>query len=298
MDRVFGVLGSDVEKMKLAASIYLTLPGIPFLYYGEEIGMVGSGDDPSKRRPMQWADQADGGFSNVTPWSSLGTNYHTNNVEDMNADPSSLLQHYRKLIRIRNEQEALRRGQTLMVSDQVDNVFSFARVLDHEAVLVAVNTSAQPADPIFSLEISALAPGEYFVTELLTQQSAGKITIDDHGGFAGWHSNENSLSIRTAWILSLSAENPITAIAEPGSIGKLRLTPNPATDSFQIMLAQNADANTQLRVFTSSGKLYFEGKMQGNKMDVRTSDWPDGIYFVQLSTVNAFKIGKLVIARK
>lgn len=297
MDRVFGVLGSDVEKMKLAASIYLTLPGIPFLYYGEEIGMVGSGDDPSKRRPMQWADQANGGFSNVTPWSSLGTNYHTNNVEDMNADPNSLLQHYRKLIGIRNEQEALRRGQTLMLNDQVDDVFSFARVLDHEAVLVAANTGVQPANPIFSLVNSSLTPGEYFVTELLTQQALGKITIDDHGGFTGWHSDINNLTGRSAWILYLSAENPITAISEPGSIEQIRLTPNPATASFQIMLGQNADANTQVRIFTSAGKLYFEGKMQGNKMDVRTSDWPDGIYFVQLSTVNEFKIGKLVIAR-
>ncbi|MEO5906975.1 MAG: alpha-amylase family glycosyl hydrolase, partial [Saprospiraceae bacterium] len=75
IDRVFSAFGSNVEKMKLAASLYLTLPGVPFLYYGEEVGMIGTGDHLNIRRPMQWADQAHGGFSSVTPWNALGGNF-------------------------------------------------------------------------------------------------------------------------------------------------------------------------------------------------------------------------------
>jgi alpha-amylase len=52
--RIFSQLGNNVSKSKLAAGVLLTLPGIPFIYYGEEIGMTSNSDDPSKRTPMQW----------------------------------------------------------------------------------------------------------------------------------------------------------------------------------------------------------------------------------------------------
>ena len=70
MDRVYNKLGYNNEKMKLAASIYLTLPGIPFIYYGEEIGMIGTGAHENIRRPMQWSNSVNAGFSNSAPWRS------------------------------------------------------------------------------------------------------------------------------------------------------------------------------------------------------------------------------------
>ena len=48
-------LGGDVARAKLAATLLLTLPGLPFVYYGEEIGMTGDKPDPRLRTPMQWA---------------------------------------------------------------------------------------------------------------------------------------------------------------------------------------------------------------------------------------------------
>jgi len=54
MPRVATQLGSDPVRLRLAASILLTLPGTPFVHYGEELGMVGDKPDPDIRTPMPW----------------------------------------------------------------------------------------------------------------------------------------------------------------------------------------------------------------------------------------------------
>ncbi|HZV70084.1 MAG TPA: alpha-amylase family glycosyl hydrolase [Saprospiraceae bacterium] len=283
IDRVFSGLGSNVEKMKLAASLYMTLPGVPFVYYGEELGMLGTGDDVNKRRPMQWSDGAGAGFSTVNPWTNPGTNYQVNNVEELAADPNSLLWHYRHLIRIRNEQEALRRGQTIEIDDNVAGAFSFARVLKDEAVIVVANTATQSIEPFLTLDQSGLISGEYFVTELMSHQAMGKVVIDDNGGFANWKANILTLAGRSSWILSITLENPVTAVSEPTFRGHIKVTPNPTSDSFEITRDQEASGNAKLQIYTSSGNLFFERKMEGNKTTVKTIGWPAGIYVVQIS---------------
>jgi glycosidase len=298
MDRVLGALGSDMEKMKLAASIYLTLPGVPFVYYGEEVGMIGMGNDLNKRRPMQWTAGSHAGFSTVTPWTAVGSNYQSNNVESMDANSNSLLQHYRQLIQIRNENESLRRGQTLMVEDNESDVFSFARILSDEAVIVVSNTNTQSLNPILSLDISSLIPGEYFVTELLSHQSMGKITVSANGGFTGWQSNSNNLTGRTAWILLLSLENPITSTVVPGHDNSILVIPNPASESFQIAIDQNTIAKAQLQVFNSAGQLFFKGKIEGTEMMIQTNGWPDGVYFIQLTDEKSILTRRLIIANR
>lgn len=134
IDRVFSQFGNDTEKMKLAAAIYLTLPGIPFIYYGEEINMTGTGAHENIRKPMQWSSETYAGFSGVSPWNSVSGNYIDANVKTMDSDPSSILNHYKKLIRIRNEQPALRRGNFLQIESGSPEVLSFARMYENEAV--------------------------------------------------------------------------------------------------------------------------------------------------------------------
>ena len=96
----------DEGQAKTAATLQLAFGGVPFIYYGEEIGMQGTKPDENIRRPMQWT--AEGGFTTGTPWNGYYEDYRERNVAGQDADPNSLLNHYRDLIRLRSEHAALR----------------------------------------------------------------------------------------------------------------------------------------------------------------------------------------------
>jgi hypothetical protein len=89
--RSMTVLGGDLAKAKLAATLLLTLPGLPFIYYGEEIGMTGDKPDERLRTPMQWKPGAGTGFTTGTPWESAQPDSMTVTVEAQDADSGSLL---------------------------------------------------------------------------------------------------------------------------------------------------------------------------------------------------------------
>lgn len=98
------LLSRDVLRLKLAAGLLLTLPGTPYIYYGEEIGLPnGPGDkDEEKRTPMRWhPEQPFAGFSLVEPWYPFSTDDPDITVAAQQADPESLLNWYKQLIAVR-----------------------------------------------------------------------------------------------------------------------------------------------------------------------------------------------------
>lgn len=108
MDRSSRMFLMDYEeRQKLAASMYLLTPGVPFMYYGEEIGLKGSRGaaqtDADRRLPMIWQRVGDEDRTDVPP----GTTYNMREqvqegVKEGLETPFSLLNHYRKVINIRN----------------------------------------------------------------------------------------------------------------------------------------------------------------------------------------------------
>ncbi len=107
--RVMTDLGGNLDKMKLAAAMLLTLPGNPFVYYGEEIGMRGSKPDPQDREPMRWniSRSAPG----ETTWETSPVPMSQDvSVQAENDDPHSLLNRYRELIHWRMDIAPLRDG--------------------------------------------------------------------------------------------------------------------------------------------------------------------------------------------
>lgn len=168
---------------KIASGILLTVPGIPFIYYGEEIGMTGVKPDERLRTPMQWTGEPKAGFTTDIPWAALNNDYKTINVADQSGDPDSLLEHYRRLIALRNQHPALNSGATVLVKSEAKRLLSYLRTQGDETVLVIINVDDQPAaDYTLTLSKGPLA-GVYTVTSLLGDVSASAPTVNAAGGF-------------------------------------------------------------------------------------------------------------------
>ena len=132
------------EQAKVAASLQLMSPGVPFIYYGEEIGMQGDKPDENIRRPMQWDET--GGYSTGEAWHPYFDDFQERHVAGQNGDPNSLINHYRELIALRNEHNALRNGDWLMVETDQKSIYAFLRYDNESAILVLVNLRNKPAE--------------------------------------------------------------------------------------------------------------------------------------------------------
>lgn len=141
-NRLANSLRQDVGRNKVAASLLLTGPGVPFVYYGEEIGMIGAKPDERIRTPMQWDDSPSAGFSDAArPWQPLQAAEHvaSANVARQADDADSLLSHYRDLVHLRNSHAALRRGDWTHVESSARGIYAFLRSHEQEQLLVIIN---------------------------------------------------------------------------------------------------------------------------------------------------------------
>ncbi|MBI1286633.1 MAG: DUF3459 domain-containing protein [Flavobacteriales bacterium] len=167
-------LGNDVRKAKLMALLQFTVRGIPFTYYGEELGIekptlpLKTGLDPLAQRyksipqfmvnwtgqslnrdecrtPMQWDTTANAGFTSGKPWLPVNENFKDKNVEVESEDANSLMNFYQRLIQFRNENPALKEG-TLSIDEGncTANILAYYRELGSDKFLVLLNFSERP----------------------------------------------------------------------------------------------------------------------------------------------------------
>lgn len=156
--------GKKDQVLKVAAAMLLTLRGTPFLYYGEEIGMrdilVSRAEikDPVGKRywpipvgrdgcrsPMQWSPDPGAGFTNSQPWLKIHRNHRQRNVVEQAADPNSLLNFYKSLLRLRKVAPALQKGDFTPLTTHPIQVLAYLRKHGEQTILVALNFSPLPA---------------------------------------------------------------------------------------------------------------------------------------------------------
>ncbi|MFS0726892.1 glycoside hydrolase family 13 protein [Paenibacillus sp. 1P07SE] len=172
-----------LQSAKLLATMLHTLPGTPYVYQGEEIGMtgvrfpsinhyndiamrnryeeeVGKGRDPEEvlqelqplsrdnsRTPMQWNDSEHGGFSSGPPWLHPNPNYKEINVEKDAASPDSVYRYYQKLIALRKQYEVMVYGEFEELEPWRDDehLYVYTRTYGEMVWLVVLNHADQPA---------------------------------------------------------------------------------------------------------------------------------------------------------
>ena len=109
-NRSAGYFNQDPVKIKMAAALYLTMPGNPFIYYGEEIGMTGSGVDPNKRSPMVWSVNNSAGIPGRPP--GMTQRFRPNaGVAEQLRNPNSIARFYIEAVRLRNRYPVLFYGE-------------------------------------------------------------------------------------------------------------------------------------------------------------------------------------------
>ena len=151
---------------KLLATLLLAPRGSALMYFGQEIGM--ENHDPQRvedvldpigklgwpkekgrdgvRTPMQWDTTANAGFSTAAKtWLPVGSDYKARNVAAQMADPNSILNYYRALIRLRRENVAMREGTFELLAESDPNVLCWTqKASDGSAIVVALNFTGTP----------------------------------------------------------------------------------------------------------------------------------------------------------
>jgi glycosidase len=199
-------LEGDMDRAKLAATLLLTLPGVPFVYYGEEIGMTGDKPDPRIRTPMHWTLGPAAGFTTGVPWEPLQPDSLAANVEAMDDDPGSLLNLYRELIHLRTASPALGAGELIPLHADTDDVAAYLRSDGDHVALVVANLGSEPLSGVaLSSDVRALPPGRYAPDALLGGGPAAPLEIGGDGRLRAYAPVAELAPLR-AYVFDVSSE--------------------------------------------------------------------------------------------
>lgn len=151
--RIYGFASGDEVKIKLAGAMNVLMSGSVFVYYGEEIGMPGSGNDPSKRAPMFWNQLRNDGTTNPPPACTLQECVY-GSLEDQKNDPYSIYNYYREVIAIRNALPVISHGvPTVEAALNTGCISAHRKTWEDQECIIIMNIASQAAQ----VDLSAYA---------------------------------------------------------------------------------------------------------------------------------------------
>ena len=154
--RVANNLQSNPDNLKMAAGLLMMMNGNPFVYYGEEIGMKSTGQqDENKRLPMRWSDSDSEGMTQGPKGCESDLEMAFSGVKEQLEDPLSLLNYYKRALRLRNENPEIARGTVSIVDSVTDgDIAAITKEYDESKIAVVYNTSQE--DVVVALTDSKL----------------------------------------------------------------------------------------------------------------------------------------------
>ena len=175
MPRFASVVKNDPAKLKVGAAMNLLMGGIPSIYYGQELGMKGiskfgqwgmtDANEIPVREAFEWYKSDSGNgmafwYKNSGPWWD-SSNVKPNDgisLEEEKADSNSLWYFYKKMIHLRKTNSALVNGFYQTLPNNSDSVFSFMRIENNKAAVVAINLSGRKVDIEMNFSPSQINP--------------------------------------------------------------------------------------------------------------------------------------------
>ncbi|MBS1530610.1 MAG: alpha-glucosidase [Bacteroidetes bacterium] len=174
---------------KMLTTFIMTMRGTPYYYNGDELGMTNAGFTDIKdyrdvsvlneykhqqnigadmqafmkrtefsardngRTPFQWNASANAGFTTGTPWINVNPNYKTINEEAEDKDPNSVLNYFRKIVKLRHDNRALVYGKYTLLDKNNPDTYAYTRELNGKKLLVTLNFRDHPAKVNTRLDI-------------------------------------------------------------------------------------------------------------------------------------------------
>lgn len=175
---------------KMLTTFIMTMRGTPYYYNGDELAMTNAGFDDIKdyrdmptlneyqhqkniggdlfqfmkriqfecrdngRTPFQWNNTANGGFTTGTPWIKTNDNYKTINASAQEKDPNSVLNYFRKVVKLRRENPVLVYGKYTLLDKANPDVYAYTRELDGRKILVLLNFKGKVATTNMGKDLS------------------------------------------------------------------------------------------------------------------------------------------------
>lgn len=174
--RIAGFLAPSEEKIKMAGALNLFMSGSTFVYYGEEIGMKGSGKDENKRAPMRWsADETAEGMTNPPPnMESVKQKYDTLDVQMEDVD--SIYNYYKKAIAIRNKYPEIARGEQTYEALPDGDIIVMGKVYEEKTTYVVCNNSE--VTKTIDIQGTALEGAKLADSLVVTPSEAEAVSLD------------------------------------------------------------------------------------------------------------------------
>lgn len=163
-------VGENAEnKTKLAGAMNIFMGGSAFIYYGEELGMKGSGKDENKRAPMYWSKNADSVGMCDGPADMDDFEMKYDSLEEQEKDDTSIYQYYKKAVKIRNQNPEIARGSVEYMMDISDKNFCVLKKTwnDSEIILIFHTGAETETIDVSSLTVNGEAVSEKNIRALL-----------------------------------------------------------------------------------------------------------------------------------